>query len=39
MGYKLWTPYRKNMTGAKKHNDHQLMAIHRTIESNLFDLS
>ena len=33
MGYELWTPYRKNMTGAKKHNDHQLMAIRRTIES------
>ena len=31
MGYELWTPYRKNMTGAKKHNDHQLMAIRRTI--------
>ncbi|EGF38545.1 hypothetical protein AAULH_05856 [Lactobacillus helveticus MTCC 5463] len=24
------------MTGAKKHNDHQLMAIRRTIESVLF---
>ena len=34
MGYELWTPYRKNMTGAKKHNDHQLMAIRRTIESD-----
>ena len=34
MGYTLWTPYRKNMTGAKKHNDHQLMAIRRTIESD-----
>ncbi|MGX5867457.1 IS982 family transposase, partial [Lactobacillus helveticus] len=25
-GYVLWTPYRKNMQGAKKHNNHQLMA-------------
>ncbi|EGF34154.1 transposase, partial [Lactobacillus helveticus MTCC 5463] len=33
MGYELWTPYRKNMAGAKKHNDRQLMAIRRTIES------
>ncbi|EGF38461.1 hypothetical protein AAULH_06146 [Lactobacillus helveticus MTCC 5463] len=24
------------MTGAKKHNDHQLMAIRRTIESDFF---
>ena len=22
MGYVLWTPYRKNMKGSKKHNDH-----------------
>ena len=34
MGYVLWTPYRKNMQGAKKHNNHQLMAIRRTIESD-----
>ncbi|MGN8811659.1 IS982 family transposase, partial [Lactobacillus amylovorus] len=33
MGYELWTSYRKNMTEAKKHNNHQLMAIRRTIES------
>ncbi|NJJ54809.1 IS982 family transposase, partial [Lactobacillus crispatus] len=25
MGYVLWTPYRKNMKGAKKHNNHQLI--------------
>ena len=36
MGYELRTRYRKNMTGAKKHNDHQLMAIRRTIESDFF---
>ena len=36
MGYVLWTPYRRNMEGAKKHNDHQLMAIRRTIESDFF---
>ena len=34
IGYVLWTPYRKNMKGAKKHNDHQLMAIRKTIESD-----
>ena len=39
MGYKLWTPYRKNMQGAKEHNDYQLMAIRRTIESNFSLLS
>ncbi|MBN6048792.1 IS982 family transposase [Lactobacillus helveticus] len=33
-GYELWPPYRKNMAGAKKHNDRQLMAIRRTIESD-----
>ena len=39
MGYKFWTPYRKNMQGAKEHNDYQLMAIRRTIESNFSLLS
>ncbi|NRN73193.1 hypothetical protein IMAU80627_01739 [Lactobacillus helveticus] len=39
MGYKLWTSYRKNMQGAKEHNDHQLMAIRRTIESEFSLLS
>lgn len=39
MGYVLWTPYRRNMKGAKKHNDHQLMAIRRTIESDFSLLS
>lgn len=39
MGYVLWTPYRKNMKGAKKHNNHQLMAIRRTIESDFSLLS
>ena len=34
IGYVLWTPYRKNMKDAKKHNAHQLMAIRRTIESD-----
>ncbi len=35
MGYVLWIPYHieKNMKGVKKHNNHQLMAIRRTIES------
>ena len=39
MGYVLWTPYRKNMQGARRHNDHQLMAIRRTIESDFSLLS
>ena len=34
MGYELWTPYRKNMKSAKEHNNHQLMAVRRTIESD-----
>lgn len=34
MGYTLWTPYRKNMAEAKKHNNHLLMAIRRTVESD-----
>ncbi|MFH4386835.1 transposase [Lactobacillus helveticus] len=38
-GYVLWTPYRKNMQGAKKHNNHQLMAVRRTIESDFALLS
>ncbi|MFV4953837.1 IS982 family transposase [Lactobacillus delbrueckii subsp. allosunkii] len=32
-GYILWTPYRKNMKGAKQHKKRELMAIRRTIES------
>lgn len=28
-------PYRKNMAVAKEYNDHQLVVIRRTIESNL----
>ncbi|QQP29523.1 IS982 family transposase [Lactobacillus ultunensis] len=39
MGYVLWTPYRKNMQGARKHNNHQLMAVRRTIESDFALLS
>lgn len=39
MGYILWTPFRKNMKGNKEHNDHQLMAIRRTIESDFSLLS
>ena len=39
MGYVLWMPYRKNMQGARRHNDHQLMAIRRTIESDFSLLS
>lgn len=32
--YILWTTYRKNMTRAKEHNNHELMAIRRGIETN-----
>ncbi|NHL83393.1 IS982 family transposase, partial [Lactobacillus helveticus] len=39
MCYVLWTPYRKNMQGAKKHNNHQLMVVRRTIESDFALLS
>lgn len=40
MGYVLWTPYRRNIKGgAKKHNNHQLMALRRTIESDFSLLS
>lgn len=34
MGYILWTPYHKNMAEAKKHNNHLLMTIRRTSESD-----
>ena len=41
--YKLCAPdelkYRKNMQGARRHNDHQLMAIRRSIESDFSLLS
>ena len=39
MGYKLWTPYRKNMKNASKHNKHYLMTLRRTIESDFSLLS
>lgn len=39
MGYVLWMPYRKTMQGARRHNDHQLMAIRRSIESDFSLLS
>lgn len=39
MGYVLWTPYRRNMKGAKKHNDHQLMAIRRTMRATFLCLA
>ncbi|MGM0123421.1 hypothetical protein IGI37_000787 [Enterococcus sp. AZ194] len=32
-GDQLWTPYRSNMAGAKKHNKDPLKSIRRTIES------
>ncbi|KAA8810703.1 IS982 family transposase [Lactobacillus crispatus] len=39
VGYTLWTPYRKNMKNAQKHNKHYLMALRRTIESDFSLLS
>ena len=39
MGYTIWTPYRKNMAEAKKHNNHLLMAICRTIENDFAPLT
>lgn len=33
-GYILWTPHCKNMKDAKKHNDNELMAIRRTLDSD-----
>lgn len=33
-GYELWTPFRRNMAGAKEHNSRQLKAIRRTIETD-----
>ena len=34
VGYELWTPFRQNMAGAKKHNSRILKAIRRTIETD-----
>ncbi len=39
MEYELWTLYHKNMMGTKNHNNHQLMTIRRTIESDFSLLS
>ena len=39
MGYLLWTPYRKNMKNARKHNNQYLMALRRRIESDFSLLS
>lgn len=38
-GYIIWTPYRRNMKDAKKHNDHLLMADRRTIETEFSELA
>lgn len=37
-GYRLWTPWRQNMTGAKQHNNWKLMAMRRTIETRFSTL-
>ena len=37
-GYRLWTPLRQNMDGAKEHNHWQLMAMRRTIETRFSEL-
>lgn len=34
----LWTPFRKNMTGAEEHNDWNVMAMRRTIETRFSEL-
>lgn len=33
-GYVIWTPYRRNMKDAKKHNDHLLMATEEQLRLN-----
>lgn len=38
-GYVIWTPYRRNMRGARKHNAHLLMADRRTIETEFSKLA
>ncbi|NQN83803.1 IS982 family transposase [Streptococcus suis] len=37
-GYHLWTPFRKNMTGAEEHNNWKVMATRRTIETRFSEL-
>lgn len=37
-GYHLWTPFRKNMAGAKQHNNWRVMAMRRTIETRFSEL-
>lgn len=37
-GNHLWTPFRKNMTGAEEHNNWKVMAIRRTIETRFSEL-
>ncbi|WP_421038888.1 IS982 family transposase [Streptococcus hyointestinalis] len=37
-GYHLWTPFRKNMTGAEEHNNWKIMAMRRTIETRFSEL-
>lgn len=37
-GYHLWTPFRKNMTGAEEQNDWKMMTRRRTIETRFSEL-
>ncbi|VGQ40117.1 IS4 family transposase [Streptococcus pyogenes] len=37
-GYHLWTPFRKNMTGAEEHNNWKVMSKRRTIETRFSEL-
>ncbi|NQG75181.1 IS982 family transposase [Streptococcus suis] len=37
-GYHLWTPFRKNMTGSEEHNNWNVMAMRRTIETRFSEL-
>ncbi|MFV8191104.1 IS982 family transposase, partial [Streptococcus pluranimalium] len=34
----LWTPFRRHMAGAEEHNNWQVMAMRRTIETRFSEL-
>lgn len=37
-GYHLWTPLRRNMKGAREHNDWRLLVMRRSIETRFSEL-
>lgn len=37
-GSHLWTPFRQNMIGIENHNNRQVMAMRRTIETHFSEL-